>query len=314
YSEVIGLQDFSKGAFIGMILLFPAIVTFLIDLRKSDGESGSFSTKPVNVEKNKVRDTVLFIFVFIIIAFIVILMSSFVFMTFMKKYPYDISLTFEHIKSVAQKDIFEYFGNSLLISALVALIGTVIGYVTAYVSARTNNNLTTRILHLTSISSLAIPGIVLGLGYVIAFNKSFLYGTIIILVFVNIIHFFSSPYMMAHNAMKKLNSNYEDVGKTLGVGRFRILRDVFIPSTIDTITEMFVYFFVNSMITISAVAFLYTTKTMPVSMMINQFESNMAFESAAFVSLVILVTNIAAKIIFGIIQKIIKKVRLNSAC
>ncbi len=51
--------------------------------------------------------------------------------------------------------------------------------------------------------------------------------------------------MMAHNAMKKLNPHFEDVGKTLCVGRFRLMRDVFIPNTLDTIAEMFGYFFVN---------------------------------------------------------------------
>ena len=59
---------------------------------------------------------------------------------------------------------------------------------------------------------------------------------------------------------------------------------------------MFSYFFVNSMITISAVAFLFSVDTMPVSLMINKYESNLMLGEAAIVSLVILVINLSLKI------------------
>ncbi len=65
------------------------------------------------------------------------------------------------------------------------------------------------------------------------------------------------------------------------------------------------YFFVNCMITISAVAFLYNTRTMPLSIMINQLEGEVyvLLEAAAFVSLVILLSNIVAKILIGLVKK-----------
>ena len=78
---------------------------------------------------------------------------------------------------------------------------------------------------------------------------------------------------MAYNAMHKLNPNLEAVAKTIGIPSWRLIKDVFIPDQ-DTMLEMFSYFFVNSMITISAVSFLSTVKTMPVSMMITQFEGH----------------------------------------
>lgn len=306
YTEVIGLQDFSRGAFIGLLLLIPAIITFLIDLRKKDNEGMGFASKSIRIERNRLRDILLGLFCVLVIGFVLLVLVSFAIMTFIGKYPYDMSFTLRHIQEVMDKGLGEFFSNSLLISILVALIGTAVGYITAYVTARTESRVVSRILHLTSISSLAIPGIVLGLGYVICFSGSFLYGTIFILVLVNIIHFFSSPYMMAHNAMKKLNPNFEDVGKTLCVGRLRLLRDVFIPNTLDTIAEMFGYFFVNSMITISAVAFLYNTRTMPLAILINQLEGDMMFEAAAFVSMIILLSNILAKIVIAGVKKFCK--------
>lgn len=306
YTEVIGLQNFSQGAFIGVILLIPAVVTFLIDLRKSDNESLGFVSKSFRIKRKPARDIILGILSLVIVLFVVMILLSFAFMTFVSRYPYDLSFTGKHIQSVMDKGMMTYFVNSLIISLLVSVIGTFLGYITAYITARTRHIAVTKILHLTSISSLAIPGIVLGLGYVICFSGTPLYGTLLILVFVNVIHFFSSPYMMAHNAMKKLNPNFEDVGRTLQVGRLRMLIDVFIPNTLDTIAEMFGYFFVNSMITISAVTFLYKTSTMPLAIMINELESNMMMEAAAFVSLVILVSNIAMKVLIAGVRKFCK--------
>lgn len=303
YTNVIGLLDFSKGAFIGLVLLVPAVITFLIDLRKKDDEGLGFTTKSIRVEKNRVRDIFLGAFCILVVGAILLVLLSFVIMTFMAKYPYNTSFTLAHIQKIAQRGIWDFFRNSLLIATLAALAGTFIAYITAYCTARTANVLVTRVLHLVSISSLAVPGMVLGLGYVICFKNTFLYGTILILVLVNIIHFFSSPYMMAHNAMKKMNSNYEDVGKTLSISRLRLLKDVFVPNTLDTIAEMFGYFFVNAMITISAVAFLYNTRTMPLSIMINQLEGDMMLEAAAFVSLLILASNIAVKLVIAGIKR-----------
>jgi iron(III) transport system permease protein len=61
---------------------------------------------------------------------------------------------------------------------------------------------------------------------------------------------------------------------------------------------MFAYFFVNGMMTISAVSFLANTVNKPIALMINQFEAQAQMEYAAVVSLMILVVNIAVKAVF----------------
>ena len=58
---------------------------------------------------------------------------------------------------------------------------------------------------------------------------------------------------------------------------------------------MMSYFFVNCMMTISAVSFLTTVNRKPLALMITQFEGQMQLECAAFVSLIILVVNVAMK-------------------
>ena len=75
----------------------------------------------------------------------------------------------------------------------------------------------------------------------------------------------------------------------------KMLFDVYIPSTKSTILEMYSYFFVNAMITISAVSFLMNFRTMPLALMIPQLESQSFIEGTALVSLLILVINLAEK-------------------
>jgi iron(III) transport system permease protein len=148
---------------------------------------------------------------------------------------------------------------------------------------------------------------VLGLSYVLFFKGSFIYGSIAMLILVNTIHFMASPYLMAYNSLGKLNINLEDVGRTLGIGRFRIIRDVLIPQTRLTILEMLSFLFVNSMMTISAVSFLSTVRNQPVSLMITKFEANLFLEGAAFVSILILGSNLLMKCTVYTITRIIKR-------
>lgn len=58
---------------------------------------------------------------------------------------------------------------------------------------------------------------------------------------------------------------------------------------------MFSYFFVNAMITISAVSFLSNVSNMPLSLMIPQFEGQTMLESSAYISLLILIVNVVLK-------------------
>jgi iron(III) transport system permease protein len=225
-------------------------------------------------------------------------------LTFTKRYPSDMSFTMDNILSTFRKGAGDYLINSVTIGLMVAVVGTAVAFICAYYTARTPGK-GTKLLHLMSILSLAIPGIVLGLSYVLFFNGSLIYGTLIILVMANIIHFFSSPYLMIYNSMGKLNPNLEAVGATLGIGKFRLVRDVVLPQTAATLAEMFSYFFVNSMMTISAVSFLANRDTNPLSLMLPQFEAQMLLEASAFVSLLILGVNLAMKGIIWIIKKLL---------
>ena len=128
-----------------------------------------------------------------------------------------------------------------------------------------------------------------------------------ILILVNTVHFFASPYLMIYNSFNIINKNLEDVGATMNISRPRILVDVLIPQTKDTLVEMMAYFFVNSMMTISAVSFLSNVSTKQLSLMITQFEAARLMERSAFVSLLILGVNLLVKALAYILKKQLKK-------
>jgi iron(III) transport system permease protein len=305
YQEVIGLLNFSRGSVIGSFLLLPALVAFIFDLLNKDRANQNFVVRKRTISQNPLRDAAATLYVVSICIIIAMPVIVFAFLTFINNYPVDMSFSFNNIIRTMNMGAARFLVNSLIIAFFVSLVGTTVSWFTAYYTARTPGK-SSRMLHLISITSLAIPGMVLGISYVLFFRMSFVYGTFALLILVNIIHFMASPYLMAYNSLGKLNINLEDVGRTLGIARYRIIRDVLIPQTKLTILEMLSYFFVNSMVTISAVSFLSTVWNRPISLMINQFEAQLFLEGAAFVSILILCCNILMKSIIYIIGGLLK--------
>lgn len=302
YQEVVGLLNYNTGVAIGFVLLIPAVIAFLVDVLNADKGKSSFISKAFAIKPNVGRDVLGYVAGIAASVAIVLPLGSFVLVSFVQKYPVDLTVTLANVGRALNLNVGDYWANSLFIAVAVAFIGTALAYFAAYITARVGGRFA-KLLHLVCITTLAIPGIVLGLSYVLFFKGSFLYGTFAILVLVNLVHFFASPYLMAYNSLSKVNENLEAVGSTLGVGRLSILKDVLIPQTIDTIVEMIGYFFVNCMVTISAVAFLSTTLDMPLALLITDLDAQRLTECAAFVSMVILVTNIAFKIVLAGIKK-----------
>lgn len=308
YREVIGMMNFSGGAVIGVVLLLPAVAAFLLDLRNSSsGNSGSTVTKPYKIEENKRRDILVYIAFALVLVLLCLPIVAFICLSFVKQYPIDLSFSLDNIKKLLAGGIGMYFVNSMAIALLTALLGTCLAYFSAYVTARSGKQLPNQVLHFVSMLSLAIPGVVLGLSFVLTFQEVPIYSTIYILVLVNIVHFFSSPYLLAYNSLSKFNPNLEDVAQTLGISRMRVLFSVYVPCTASTIVEMYSYFFVNSMITISAVSFLMNFRTMPLALMIPQLESQSFIEGTAMVSLMILVLNLAEKTVVFFVKRSIAK-------
>ncbi len=294
YNKAVGMIDYDSGSVIGMFLLLPAVIAFIVDLINPERIQSNYVTEGVSSNGSKVQKTVAYIFCGLICMLILMPVTVFFVMMLETKYPVNSTPTLSHIQAAVSRGALGYLLHSVLYSVFTSLIGTALAFLCAYMTARAKGPLH-RCVHLMSLVSMAIPGIVLGLSYVIFFHGTMIYGTILIILLVNTIHFFSSPYLMIYNTLGKVNQNLEDVGLTLGISRRAIIMDVILPKVKWTLLEMFSYFFVNSMMTISAVAFLAPPSPKPVALMINQFEAQLLIENAAFVSLLILVVNLTMR-------------------
>lgn len=302
YQDVIGMLDFGKGSVIGMILLAPALIACILDMANRDKGNAAFVGKTYGIKENITRDRIAKLICLLIILCVFLPIGSFAILGFVNKYPIDMTFSFKNVNQAVHMGAMRYLRNSLIIAVVVSFLGTALAVLNAYMTARNKTRLS-YLLHLMSITSLAIPGLVLGLSYVMFFKSTPIYGTFAILFLVNSMHFFSSPYLMAYNTFGKINENLEDVGATMGISRWKVIKDVLLPQSTGTILEMMSYFFVNCMMTISAVSFLANVSNKPIALMITQFEGQMQLECAAFVSLIILVVNIAMKYVVFMVKK-----------
>lgn len=304
YTEIAAATggSFGKSTVYALFLLIPAIVAFITDALNKENGNSAFVRKSTETRVPAPLRVAAFLLCLLISCVALLPILSFAVQAFVVSYPRDMTFTTDQIRHMVQQRGLEYLTNSLVIALSTALIGTALSYVTAYLTARMRSSLS-RLIHLLALTFMAIPGLVLGLSYAMTFKETLIYGTVAIMIMANVAHFLSSPYLMMYNSFGKMNRNLEAVGETLGISRLRMIKDVFIPQNISTILEMFSYLFINAMMTISAVSFLATTTTRPVSLMISQFKDSVGgMELAAVVSLIILLTNLALKGLLGLVR------------
>lgn len=295
YQQVLNQLDFGKGSVISLFLLIPTVAVFIFNAITKRNAKLSYVTRPFDIRANVVRDRIAGVFCTFICICISVLFLSFIIFSFAARYPRDMHPTLEHLRLALKMGSLVYLKNSLIISVAVAFLGMSLTFLIAYMTTRVPSR-ASLFLHLMSVTSMAVPGLVLGLAYIISFKGTFIYGTLAILILVNTVHFFASPYLMFYNSLSKMNENLESVGLTLGIGRLRLICSIVIPQSKTTFFETFSYFFVNSMMTISAVTFLSNYSTRTISIMINQFQDQMMMECATFVTLMILIVNLLMKV------------------
>jgi len=300
YDQFMSSFQYGRGSIAGFCLLIPAIVSFIFDLFFKDQSSGKQNRL---IRTNRGFNRVATVMIMVLCLLLFLPQFAFITLSFTKSFPNDLSFTFKHIANIFSNTygvgLTAYIWNSLSLAFLTASLGTCFAYLLGYLSVRKTGRIGI-VVDLLALSTIAIPGLVLGIGYIFLFkgtNGTF-YGTILILVVVNIFHFLGSPYLLAKNCLSKINSEYEVIGETLGISKSRIIKNVLIPSSISTLVEMFSYFFLNSMITISAVAFLCTYNNQPLSILITTYEKNSNYEMQSVISLIILFLNVVARAVF----------------
>ena len=93
----------------------------------------------------------------------------------------------------------------------------------------------------------------------------------------------------------------------MNIPRWKTFLRVTVPLSLPAILEMFMYFFVNAMVTVSAVVFLYSATFKVASVSITHMEEAGNYGQAAAMSLLILLINVLVRFLYEIAIKIIKQ-------
>ena len=310
YDQFMSSFQYGRGSIAGFILLVPSVISFIFDLVFKDQSESEKQNKLIMGEQRFNIWTTIVISLLCLVLFLPQL--AFISLSLTKAFPNDLSFTLEHIANIFSNThgvgLTAYIWNSLSLAVLTALLGTSFAYLLGYLSVRKTGKMA-KVVDLLALSTIAIPGLVLGIGFIFLFKgtNGYFYGTILILIVVNVFHFLGSPYLLAKNCLSKINSDYEVIGETLGISKGRIIKNVLIPNSVSTLIEMFSYFFLNSMITISAVAFLCSYDNQPLSILITTYEKNSNYEMQSVISLIILVLNVAARVVFTTVSNAARK-------
>lgn len=274
YKAVVGQQNFSKGAAIGLMLLLPAVLTFVLDrrLRARQGAQMSGRAQPYAAGPNRRRDAAFLALACVMAALILLIVGVAVWASFVKMWPYNLSM------SLRSYDFDNMDGggwlawrNSLELAFCTALLGTAAVFSGAWMMEKVPaRGAAARGLRglagMLALMPMAVPGLVLGLGYIFFFNSpsnplNLLYGTMPLLVLCTIVHFYTSAHLTATTALNALDPEFEAASASLKVPRLTTFLRVTLPMCLPAALDVARYLFVSAMTTVSAVVFLYSPKT-----------------------------------------------------
>lgn len=327
YIKVVGQNNMAMGAVVSIILLIPSVIAFFIDqkIQKKQGVVLNAKSIVYRAKKNKIRDAFFYIYTILICFFILSIFITIFVSAFSKLWPYNLSFSLNNFKFYDYNGGIEvFFKNSFILAILSGIFGTFMTFMSAYlIEKKENKTLKDKIIYFLSLVPLALPGMVIGISFIFFFNKSYftipflninimnpfnsIYKTIWIMVLANVIHFYSISFLTANTALKKLDKEFERVSLSMGIPWYKTFFNVTFPMCLESILEIFFYYFVNSMVTISALVFLYTSNLSLLSIAVINLDDTGEIAKASAMSIIILLTNVIIKIIYQIILNFLQK-------
>jgi iron(III) transport system permease protein len=184
--------------------------------------------------------------------------------SFVTLWPYNMHLSLRHYRFEVQQGLAPLW-TSIGMSFAAALIG-VVATIAAACLARRLQGAAARALYFLSLLPAAVPGMVKGLGYVLVFNDprnplGFLYGTVTILAFCTVYHYHAQGYLIATTSLNQVSRVFDEASASLGGSYLKTLRAVTLPIIGPALASIGVFFFVRSMVTLSALIFIVTPQT-----------------------------------------------------
>lgn len=302
YNEMLGsIPDFQQGAVVAMLMRVPSIISIVL-LRYLERYNIRYNKiSAIELQKNPLRDWFCGIVSDIILLVLVSIFLVIFVVPFVEEWPYQTSFTLEHLQAVLNDNsLTMVYRNSIFVAVLTAVLGLLITYGAALVTARSNMKHRWKgIINSIALITNTIPGMVIGIAYMLIFSGTPLQNTFWLMILCNVVHFFSTPYLMMKNSLEKLNSSWETTASLMGDTWMKTIVRIVTPNMKSTILEVFSYYFVNAMVTVSAVIFIAGARTMVLTTKIKELQYYTKFNEVFVLSLFILGTNLIVKGILG---------------
>lgn len=307
FKLVIGQQDFQKGAVVGLILLAPALLTFFVDRVVQRKQTSMLTARavPYSPAPSRGFDIAMTLYCALVGAWMFSVLGMAIFASFVKFWPYDLSMSLRHyVFGLVDGEVGMAFLNSMKLAGGTAMIGTAIVFVGAYLIEKTRGLQAMRpFVQLLALMPMAVPGLVLGLGYIFFFNSAenplnSLYHTLTLLVMCTIVHFYTTGHLTAVTALKSLDAEFEAVSASLKVPFYKTFWRVTLPICTPALLDIARYFFINAMTTISAVVFLYSPDTKVAAIAILNLDESGDIGAAAAMAVLIAAASTTATLLF----------------
>lgn len=287
YLEITGSFNLPRGAALAVVLLIPSLTAFAIQrywISKRQyvtvtGKPTSSTSKLVSEPVKGSLYTISWLFTALVTTFYLVILVG----AFTRVWGFDFTLTLQHFRYVFDVG-FNAVRDTLIVAALVTPLSGVMGMLIAFLVVRRKFPGRT-VLEFTSILNFAVPGTVVGIGYILAFNEPpiILTGTLTILVAAFVFRYMSVGIQNGIAVLRQVDPSIEEAAQNLGADSITTFRKVTLPLIAPAFFSALVYAFVRAMTAISAAIFLVSANwNLMTVQILNQVGSGRLGVAAAF--------------------------------
>ncbi len=306
YNEMLGsVPNFNRGAVVAMMMLIPSVISIALLHYLERYNIRYTKISAVDLRKNRVRDGIFMAGSAMILLMLISVFAVIFVVPLVREWPYQTSFTMEHvIDTLTDSSLFGVYQNSLFVAVCTAAAGLLITYGAALATARSGlKGRLKAVIDSIALVTNTIPGMVIGIAFMFIFSGTPLQNTFLLIIICNVVHFFSTPYLMMKNSLSKLNSSWEATAALMGDSWIKTIVRIITPNMFSTLLEVFGYYFVNAMVTVSAVIFIAGARTMVITTKMKELQYYTKFNEVFVLSLLILATNLAVKGILAVLMR-----------
>ena len=310
YQIITGSYDMQKGSVLALLLLLPAVTAYLFN--KYWVSKKSFVTvtgKPTQARKMIDEGHIkwpLFAFCMVVAAVILLFYGTVIFGSFVRTWGYDYSLTLDQYRKALAYG-WDSLKNSMILGLISAVIGGLLGMIIAYITAK-RNYYGKRFIEVSSVLMFAVPGTVLGISYVLAFNTKplVLTGTALILIIVFTFRNMPVAIESGTTTLLQIDNSIEEASTILGADTGYSFRRITLPMLRNAFFSGIVYAFTKAITAVSAVIFLVSARwNLVTSKIYSLFDQAKYSQAAAFVTMLVLILLVFIGIFNGIINMLL---------